>query len=173
MNPSQVTDYGGAPLSAWNQGENSNATSCQPAPSFINVDGINPAMPYHKLFLYLEANRAVAGSDFYVQGSVTLYRARQPVIVLPASIAQDIQNGLLAQSLVTVFANNANGTNEATLLSLAKNFTTSTNPVTTPTKVTGIIDRVTYSVLSCGVAGGNSFTSFRAFLGILSSIHPF
>lgn len=171
MNTVQIEDLKGGSLTLPNFAENSNATGIARHPDFVKVEGINPQFPYHKLFLYLECNRSVASSDFYVQGSVRLFRNGKPVIVLPASIGTDAANTLLQNSLVTAFANNTNGTNEAILVSLAKSFTTSINPILTPTKVTGIIDRMTYSIENFGTT--TTITSFRAYLGAISSLYPF
>jgi len=167
--------------------EYSNATGCSPKEDAIVIDTIDPSRTFHKIFLFTETKRSDASSvaDYYVKGIVKARRERGPVEELPASVGQDINNTLLGETIATAFPvmqvstvsstqiPTSAGLQEGIVITLSKTFTTANSAILGYAKLTGVIDRLSYSILDCKCQSPNTISSFRAWLGIMSSDQPF
>lgn len=183
----EIPDSPGALLTIFAEEEYSDPTGLSPAQNLIEIEGLNPELPYHKIFLYQETIRSTAIADYFVKANVTLWRNGRPSVVLPASVGQDVNNTLLSQTILSVFPCLAIVTAQSAFIPtspaqesftaiLSKSFVGGASAVILGfARVTGVVDRITYNVESAGLRTGLGYTflSSRALLGILSSVNPF
>jgi hypothetical protein len=165
--------------------ESTNNSGITIQPNLIELEGLNPDLTFHKLFLFQELVRGPGGSeDYFVKANVAIFRNGKPSVVLPASIGQDINNTLLGQTLMSVFpcfsiltaiqvAPPCSPVPESITLTLSKHFTgLTTVAIVGFARIQGSIDKVTLNVEGAGVQPGKTINAYRAVLGIISSANP-
>jgi hypothetical protein len=130
-------------------------------------------LPYRAVYLFLEAVPTAAGTDFQVEAEVRFYRNNSLVHSIPASIADNSNAaGVVTKTQLTAFANVAAGQNENLLAKLSAPAANGASAVVlSPQKLQLETDEVRLVILGSKNTG-NSFATWRALLGVRSSLSP-
>lgn len=128
-------------------------------------------LKFRTVYLFLEAITTAAAADFEVQAELEFRRNGCGVHSMPASIAQNTV-GTFVNSRITAFPNVAAGTPEALLVSLGSPLAGggSNTAVVTPQRVELESDEVWLNLLGSAVAAAGTFSGYRAFLAVRSSL---
>lgn len=128
-------------------------------------------MRHRTVYLYLEAITTAAGEDFELEAELEFRRSGVGIHAMPASIAENGNaSGLVQKSRVTAFANVMAGTTEGWFVEFGSQLTGGAQSAAlTPQKIRVECDEIWLNLLGSR-STGNSFSGWRAFLAVRSSV---